>query len=333
MPRLPELPEPRNKDLDAAIEQSTKNKRLMTKLQKQIDIRTEVLRASAKQSNEKKFDYYTIEKTRNKIDYERKLKELKDEYTRYDEYCERGMNPDLSAEEAKDKVLIKYKEELKIAEKAFDAAVKRCDEEQEKDRQRREWDKRQRLNEIEADAQEEKLQIILKAKLEQSMREADKERKSAERDKLEALQDKAKEYNKQQAEFKAHKSDEFRSKYSPFSYVNKVKVCKEEEGKLTEREWYFYTKLLKHQRNNILQLSDLNDIRDFLNEAKGYIIMTEEFESNNTNLTDEEWDVYYNIYTTPYHKEKIISMLDKVKRNKFILSLKKDFKKRGDEES
>jgi len=319
--------------MDASMDSMNKFKKLVNKLNNQIAIRTTVLRTSAVESNAKKFDYYSKEKTRNNTDYERKLRELKDEYTRYDEYCERGMNPDTSTEEAKDKVLIKYKEELKVVEKAYDAAVKRCDEEQEKDRQRREWEKRQRLNEIEADEQEEKLQIILKAKLEQSIREAEKQRKSSEREKLEDLQEKAKEYNKQQAEFKAHKSDEFRSKYSPYSYVNKVKVCKEEEGKLTEREWYFYTKLLKHQRNNILELSDLNEVRDFLQEAKGYIIMTEQFESNSANLTDEEWDIYYNIYTTPYHKEKIISIQDKVKRNKFILSLKKDFKKRGEEES
>ena len=318
--------------MEASMDLMNKNRKLVAKLENQISIRSTVIRASAVESNAKKFDYYSKEKTRNKIDYERKLKELKDEYTRYDEYCEKGMNPDTSAEEAKDKVLIKYKEELKIAEKARDAAAKRYDEEQEKNRKQMEWDKRQMLNQIEADEQEEKLQITLKAKVEQAVREEEKQRKRNEREKLEELQEKAKENNKQQAEFKAYKSDEFRSKYSPFSYVNKVKVCNEEEGKLTEREWYFYTKLLKHQRNNILELSELNDIRDFLNEAKGYIIMTEQFESNNANLTDEEWDIYYNIYTTPYHKEKIISMKDKVKRNKFIASLKKEFKNRNEDE-
>ena len=318
--------------MEASMDLMNKNRKLVAKLENQISIRSTVIRASAVESNAKKFDYYSKEKTRNKIDYERKLKELKDEYIRYDEYCIKGMNPDTSAEEAKDKVLIKYKEEKKIAEQARDAAAKRYDEEQEKHRKQMEWDKRQMLNQIEADEQEEKLQITLKAKVEQAVREEEKQRKRNEREKLEELQEKAKENNKQQAEFKAYKSDEFRDKYSPYFYVDKVKVCKEEEGKLTAREWYFYTKLLKHQRNNILELSDLNDIREFLNEAKGYIIMTELFESNNANLTDEEWDIYYNIYTTPYHKEKIISMKDKVKRNKFIASLKKEFKSReGDE--
>jgi hypothetical protein len=332
MPRLPELPDLRNKELDAAMELMIKNKKLLDKLQKQVDIRSEVIRASAVQNNAKKFDYYSKEKTRNQLDYERKLKELKDEYTRYDEYCNKGMNPDTSAEEAKDKVLIKYNEELKIAKEAHKSAEERHAKEQEKDTNQRIWNQRQALNELEREEEEEKLSLIQKAKEDKVLFEAERERRKNDNIKKDELEEKAKEYNKKVAEMKTCKSDEFRDKYSPYSYVDKVKVCKEEEGKLTAREWYFYTKLLKHQRSSILELSDLNDIREYLNEAKKYIIMTDLFESDNGNLTDEEWDVYYNVYTTSYHKEKIISLKDKVKRNKFILSLKKEFKNRDEDE-
>ena len=279
--------------MDYALENRSKYSKQVNKLNNQITVRRSVIEKSAQDSNSRKIDFYIKEKTRNRSDYETKVDNLKNEcrskieqlqqtlennlqkleqhYQKYDTYCNDGMKLDISAEEAKDKVINKYKEELKIAEENYAAADKRFKEEEEKQRRQTEWDRRMMLQQIEAEEQEEKERIVQKAKEVKAQQEADREKRRLDSMRKEELEEKAKEYNKQVAEITSYKADSFRDTFSPWSYKEKKRVCKEEEGKLTELEWHYYTKLTKDQRKNILELSNLEDIKKFLNDAKQYI--------------------------------------------------------------